>query len=222
MYCRKCGADVPEESAFCPDCGTAVPGPPTGKPGGWYYPGQEKGAAEPTPPSEPTKPSSPDEARRRVASGLYNYPGILDPTNPFIRPQRDKLGRTIPREYPPNFNRNAWCWLGFLFPALWCCYKGIYNAAWKYIWIGLIPMIGSPIGSIWCGLVGHKEYAEFIDNTPPALIQKSRATGMGCFWLYLIVQIIANIVLTIVAIIFLRHLMGALRNSIPSDLLLNM
>ena len=188
MFCQKCGTVVPDGSSFCSNCGARFDDHVQPGPGGWYYPQEQRDSQA----SEPNQGSG--------YSGQHGRPGGQDQMNPFIRRERDTHGRAIPREYPANFNRGGWCWPGFMFPALWCCYKGIYNAAWKYILIGLIPYVGASIVSIWCGVVGYSEYASFIEKNPPSLVNKSKSTGMGCFWALLIIGIIAQIVIAILAV----------------------
>jgi hypothetical protein len=187
MYCQRCGAENTEDAVYCSTCGSKIPGKGMKQPGGWYTPSALDIELE-------KKPRQPV-----VSGGQAGHPGTQAPVNPFIRPERDKMGRSIPREYPPSFNRSGWNWPGFLFPALWCCYKGIYNAAWKYI---LISFIACPIAQIWCGIVGYNEYATFIDSNPPQSIGKSKSTGIGCFWWLIIVNVIGGVISIVLLMIF--------------------
>lgn len=172
MFCPKCGEKLPDDAAFCHRCGESLIN------------------LRENYPSEQAHQSS------QAPAGLGSqkeHPAA----NPYVHSERERDRYQIPVEYPPYFNRHGWCWPGFWFPALWCCYKGIYNQAWKYILIGLIPYIGGIIAGIWCGKVGYREYSDFINNNDPEQIRQAKSTGMGCFWVLLLLPLGCYILYTL-------------------------
>lgn len=226
MFCYRCGTELPDDSVFCGTCGERLHGEGR-KPGtdretsranremdfGSDKPGTYGSArseypsgSDQAPPSQTGWDSS--SGARDMQPGTWSqtrYVDAGDEFNQHVRPERDRFGFKIPAEYPPYFDRNGWCWPGFWFPAYWCCIKGIYNQAWKYI---LVKLLSGLVASIWCGLVGYREYSDFINRHTPEEITRHKGTGMGCF-ISLIVTGVVAIILYFVFLVVLMSEMGS-------------
>lgn len=187
MFCYNCGTELPEGSIFCSTCGQRLDLKPIE-------------ASPPPPPPPPTSPPQPSERSpfeppyRQRAEPQYQPPPTFTPppgyydretyepfgANQYVRPERDAYGYKIPFEYPTHFDRNGWSWPAFWFPVYWYCYKGMYNASWKFILVSLIPYVGELIARIWAGIAGYKEYSEYLNRTPPNEVERNKRTGLGC------------------------------------------
>jgi hypothetical protein len=135
---------------------------------------------------------------------LTNYRALVDNRkyNPYVRKERDRENRLIPREYSADFKVTSWSWVAFCFPTSWYFYKGMYNRAWKFILLGVISWILCILsaGSLWYvglisnlfgGFMGYREYSEFINTRNTSQITVSRWIGIVLIFVSVVLWLLA-------------------------------
>jgi len=61
----------------------------------------------------------------------------------------------------------------------------MYLQAWKFLLVSLVPNVGTVAARIWAGIVGYREYSEFMNRNTPLEVDQKKRTGFGCMIAYI-------------------------------------